>query len=195
MRAYVVTEGPTDVALLEGALPEDLREHVQVMSAGGRNSVSSMAASLLSYRGKPVAAVLDADAVSEDLNARRKAEVEAVMGLTGGGVPRVVLLAVPTIEALLFEAGVVEDALDVELSPVQRELATYDPKRVLTELGAPNGPGLLQRLEPRHWARVRETGLLRRLISFLLAAPNGKVPDGSPAGAGERDLVVGAAAG
>jgi hypothetical protein len=104
MIAFVVVEGQRDVDLLQKILPPDLSRDVSFVAGGGINGVQSMARSLVTTRPWPVAIMIDADSADlEAVRARRDSVAEVVISVAGR-VPVEVIVAIPELEVIFFEA-------------------------------------------------------------------------------------------
>jgi hypothetical protein len=134
MKAYVVTEGAYDAALVPRALTSAGLENVHVAAAGGRSSAVSLARSILRSRRRPVALVMDAD-TTDPTRVREQAQVlsdlvfsDGVSGSTKSASFRV-FLAVPVMESVAQEAA-----------GADRRLGEFEPMRSLISFLRTKGP-------------------------------------------------------
>jgi len=176
-RAYVVTEGKSDVVILERCLPEDIVKRVTFVPGMGSYAAMSMAATLLPVKKLPVALVLDADTENESAILEREDFLRSFLRAAAGDVPFEVFLAVPTIEAILFrDRTLVPQLTHRELSDQEWEQARYDPKQVLA---VASGPLPLRAVmeglsEERTRVLRQQDPLLSRLTDFLTAVIDAK---------------------
>ena len=138
---YVIAEGPTDVELLRLLVLPELVGRVRIYSAGGKSSIPSYARSVLDLRQRLVAVVMDADSTQSEAILSQKREVEELLRMQSLTIPFTVVMAVPSIESVLFAApGLLERVYDKPLSSDLLDRAKQDPKRALYELE--QGPGV-----------------------------------------------------
>jgi hypothetical protein len=129
---HIVVEGNTDKILLERLLADlqhiDIRFHV----AGGKKAAHSLARTLQVQFKEPVALVIDADTYDLEAVNEDQSMYEAYLELTSYGIPFIVILMVPSIEAILFERPkVLETWLGRDLKPEDLVRGEYVPKVVL----------------------------------------------------------------
>lgn len=125
MKAYVVTEGASDAAMVSRALTGAGLEDVHVAAAGGRSSAISLARSILRSRRRPVALVMDAD-TTDPARVREQEQVlsDLVSGSTKSPSFRV-FLAVPVMESAARDAA---------------EAGAFEPMRSLISFLRREGP-------------------------------------------------------
>jgi hypothetical protein len=135
MKAYVLTEGPADVAFLQRVIKGKVREPPEFVPAGGKSAVTSMAQSLIVSRRAPVAIVLDADTLDPELVREQERIYSDRLGAYSRDVPFRFFLAVPEIEHLLFEApGLLGSELGIQVSKQDADEAIIHPRQVLERL-------------------------------------------------------------
>lgn len=171
-RAYIVTEGRSDSDLLRRILPGELSHEVDILEAGGISSVKSMARSLLVTRRKPVAIVVDADSDDRFQAGVRFRDIEEVVEIAAPGVPVKVLVAVPELEAVLFQApGLVARVFGDRATAEVMDLARRSPNQALGRLDEAGGVSahqkILSQLTESDLAVIREAEVIRELIAFL----------------------------
>src|ERR1700683_4415144 len=117
MKAYVLTEGPADVAFLQRIIKGKVKAPLEFVAAGGKSAVTSMAQSLIVSRRAPVAVVLDADTLDPELVSEQERIYSDRRGAYSQGVPFRFFLAVPEMEHLLFEPpGLLGGELGIQIS-------------------------------------------------------------------------------
>lgn len=169
-RAYVVTEGKDDVLILERCLPEDVVKRVTFVPGMGSYAAMSMAATLLPVKKCPLALVLDADTMNESAILERQEFLRSFLRAAAGDIPFEVFLAVPSIEAILFQdRTLVPQLIHRGLSDQEWAQARYDPKQVLAvATQALPLRAVLEGLSEESTRALREGHpLLSRLTSFL----------------------------
>jgi hypothetical protein len=176
MKAYVVTEGPLDVALLGRLLPEDLQQDVLLVQGGGLSSAKSLARSLLVSRRTPVVLVMDADSVVPEVIEERRQSAEEIIGGVAAHVPNKVVVAIPTLEAVFFrDPAILERLLGRPVSEDVRLVARYDPKGGLERLlgttcTLQKREELLAALTPEDLAVLQQSEPIKELMDFLTEA-------------------------
>jgi hypothetical protein len=162
MTVHVMTEGQADARLLLGLLRDFDDAALRVSSVGGRSMAESMAEKVLITTGEPVVLVVDADGTDPDEVAEDKASVESFLRPAAGPVPFEVVLVVPEMEALLFEApSMLKRLFGVADLPRMR---TKRPKAVLRSLdGSPTLADVMAKLGADDWQALRETPTGRRI--------------------------------
>jgi hypothetical protein len=136
MSIVVIVEGQADKVIVETALRSLAgKQSFSVVSAGGRSSAVSLARSYFTLPDSRVALLLDADTV----DSRQVREQQQILtGSLAAVAPRwafSVVLAVPELEACLFEAPeVLMATLGTELTSEMLVEARFTPKAVLTRL-------------------------------------------------------------
>jgi hypothetical protein len=173
MKAYVVVRGTTDVAILRAVLPPDLLDEVDTTPAGERSNLASVARTLLVTRRKPVAVLVNSDSTEEGIVQERFQLTQELVKAAAAGLPVRVILLVPHIEVIFFQAkGVLTRIYGDPLPQEVCLLARYSPREALERLFAQaSGPdslhALLDCLDDRAIAAIQATPPLRELIAFL----------------------------
>jgi len=143
----------------------------------GSYAAMSMAATLLPVRKLPVALVLDADTENKSAIREREDFLRSFLRAAAGDVPFEVFLAVPTIEAILFQdRTLVEQFTHRELSDQEWAQARYDPKQVLA-VATDHRPlrAVIAGLSEERARVLRQRDpLLSRLTDFLKSVIDGK---------------------
>lgn len=108
--AFLITDRPTDVAILERLLPSALSQNIRFYAADGNASAISAAATLLIDRHRPIAIVLDADTENRS-EIQEKIELTNTMLYPASSpeVPFKVFLAAPSIASIL-SSSIADDA-------------------------------------------------------------------------------------
>ena len=173
MIAYVVVEGTTDVAVLRAVVLAELLHSVGLVSTNGRANLASIARSLLVTRRKPVAVLIDTDAVADSIVQERRETTEELLRDVAAGIPTKVILLVPHLEVIFFQApGLIDKVFGNRIPDQVRLLGRMDPKAALAELqSAPGAPRdvnrLLDRLDEADVLALRSTGPIKELVEFL----------------------------
>ena len=71
-RVYVLVEGPSDAAFLRRILPREVLTDAELVPAGGRSAIASLARSLVVRRRTPIAVVIDSDSLKPDVIEERQ---------------------------------------------------------------------------------------------------------------------------
>ena len=164
-----MTEGPFDADVRRRMLPQELLEGVEFVVAGGVSAAKSLARSLLVRRQTPVAIAIDADAVSPEVVQERRQSVEEVVESVAGNVPGKVIVAVPHLEAILYQdPALLENVFGQAIPDSLRTLASTYPGHTLEQLHAqsphiPNREQLLSSLTPFHCADPAAGGTYSRI--------------------------------
>jgi DNA-binding MarR family transcriptional regulator len=176
MRTHILLESLFDMRLVKRLLEHEGRSidlHFKMGSPS--SSLYSSARTLLAVVGEPVALVLDAETTSPSAVSRQRQAVEEVIGSTAKRSPFRLLMAVPSLEALLFTrpALLVRAFGDrADDGGRSQELGRLSPRDAYARLdpGGPEGAGfskLLQALDDEDVAALREESPIRELIAFL----------------------------
>jgi hypothetical protein len=173
MVAYVVVEDRSDVELLRRVLDEELRREVEFFEGGGLDGITSMARTLVSLYRQPIAIVIDAHSSDEEVVRTRRQSLEEVVGSVAGNVPIRVIVAVPELEIIFFEApALLQRLYPGRLSPTVLEMASLSTRRALKMLD-PSADlqsfrqRVLAGLTEEDVAALQETSVLRELTDFL----------------------------
>ncbi len=173
MNAYIVCEGDFDAQLLQVVLPKELLNEVEIVAAGGLSAVKSLARSLLVRRQVPIAIVVDADSVSTDLVQERRNSIEEIVESVAVDTPIKVILAVPTIEIVFFQNGLLlPRLLGFEPSESVLELATSQPRKALEQLFSESRNGhslsqIINQLTDTDIEILRTASVIQEITNFL----------------------------
>jgi hypothetical protein len=172
MSAWIVVEGEADLAVVKTLLPDEIRAVSELIAVGGRSNISSVARTLLVKHKEPVAVVRDSDSLDPSTIREKYTTTEQLMRAVSGGIPFKVILCIPNLEAIFFEAPEILQRIFPKV-----DLASYvmlyktQPKETLAYLftqGA--GPStlthLLGALTDAEVNRLRATVPIRELITF-----------------------------
>lgn len=172
MKIYVVTEGEFDSHILEVLLAHRFDPGQLVfVSAGGKSSASSLTRSLLARRHEPVALVLDADAVDDEVVAEQRSNLSTSLGLVGSPDMWTVLLFKPTLEVVLLrDPEIVQKLFRRQLKPHEEELAHLAPRKILEtlirEAGYKSRERLVTIIDEQIAERLLEAPELAALVTF-----------------------------
>jgi hypothetical protein len=173
MKAYVVVRGDNAAAILRAALARDLLAETEIVAEGPQSTLVSVARTLVVARRKPVALLVDTKTVDEPSIQEKRQTTEELMRWVAAGVPTKVILLVPQLEAVFFQAeGLLPRVFGGPLSGEVRILGRFSPGEALDRLFAqPGGPKnmeeLLASLDEEGREALRATPPLRELIAFL----------------------------
>jgi hypothetical protein len=136
-RVYVLVEGKNDEAMLRRVLSEELLEDVQLVNAGGSDSIPSLARSMLVRRRRPIAVLIDAHSLDPDVIDERQQGTEELIRAANSSIPVKVVTAIPEIEAwLLTTPETVARLVGQSVSQEWLDLGKRDPKHALTSMAA-----------------------------------------------------------
>jgi hypothetical protein len=170
---YILVESKPAEVLLIKLLQEELQAgSVNLQSFKEPSSLYGGARALLVMRHKAVAVVLDADSTYPVAAARRRQSAEEVIGEAAWAAPLRILLAVPTMEALLFRRP---DAVARAYGPVSEsllELGRISPRNALEKLDPDLARHkasfkIIQELDTADIAALRNEPPVRELLEFL----------------------------
>ena len=173
MKAYVVVEGPSDASILQTVIPRELLREIILTPGGGRSNIASIARTLLVSRRRPVAVFGDADTIDERLFHERIRSIKELLESVAAGLPTKVILVVPEIEILFFQAPRVLPRLFGDPLPEEvRQMAITQPKKALDCLfKLSRGPNsiadLLHSFDHEELGSLRATPAVKELIEFL----------------------------
>jgi hypothetical protein len=174
MRRYLVTEAPTDVALLEVCLKPERAEHpLSFYAPESKSEAESVARSFLAVRHEPVVLVLNTNTNHPGSIEEQRDYFEGM--LARGGPPEMwrVCLAIPEIESCFFDdLDFVERLFQTKLSEGDRVRAEFQPRAMLEKLfltqNVPYTPeGIAQFLGDKDLSPIRESRLVREVREAL----------------------------
>jgi hypothetical protein len=135
MTACVVTEGQFDSELIKSLLKARKLKHARVFTASGSSSAQALARSLVGVKQLPVALILDADEHDPSRVEERRRYLENMLGTTAPRTEWELILLVPEMEMVFFQIPGMLEVLGLpNPTPVERERAKHQPKKVLDEL-------------------------------------------------------------
>jgi hypothetical protein len=189
MKIHVLLESLLNMRLVKRLLEQEGRSidlNFKVRSPS--SSLYSSARTLLAVVGEPVALVLDAETTSPSAVSKQRQTVEEVIGPTAKISPFRLLMAVPSLESLLFtRPALLARAFGDRANDGGRaqELGRLSPPEAYKRLdpGSPEGAGfakLLQALDDDDVAALREESPIRELIDFLAEVGQPAAPLPSP---------------
>jgi hypothetical protein len=130
-------EGPSDAEFLRRILAKELIQDAEIVVAGGRRGIPSLARSVLVTRRRPIAVVIDADSNDAEMIQEQRDDMEDLIRAADSSVPVKVIAAVPAIEAWLFAApGAIARVAGGPLSAEIVNLSKTDPKGALEHLSS-----------------------------------------------------------
>jgi hypothetical protein len=173
MKAYVVVEVEAEVPIVRAVLPPDLLDEVFVLPAGEGSNITSVARTILAARRKPVAVLVNTRTLDESLIQERVQMIQYLLRMAAAGVPTKLILFIPHIETLFFQArGLLTKVFGDPLPEDVRLVAPYSPRDALDRLfararGPKNLRALVDSLDEAGRDALRATPPIRELITFL----------------------------
>lgn len=171
---YVIVEGPREIRFLSRLLPNPMVEQVTFVNGRGSYGAESLARSVAATKSVPVVLLMDADTTDSTLIAQRRQDVNYLIRQTSSGSPFQLLLAVPTIETVLFaDRALLEGLIDRQLTDLEWHLGQQQPRDLL-ETVTGNGTifidRLLERLSEEQVGVLRQHPLIQALMGAVEAA-------------------------
>lgn len=171
----IVVEGKTDELILKAILPADVSKNAQFVVGSGRYSAQSLARTILAYERQPVALVLDADTTDESSVKEQLAYVRKALGEVAFDLPYEAFLAVPTIEAVIFESkSLLEKLVQRSVSQEEWDYAKTMPRKVLGKIGTGDYrlrlSKMLRHLDEATIKELQQHPLINQLCTFLCSA-------------------------
>lgn len=132
IRAYVITEGQSDVDILRKLIPDELVKDTEFIAASSQYNAQSLATTILAVKTKPVALLLNANTDNETLVQEKSNLLYQLLRQSSPGIPFQVFIAVPELEAIFFQdKHLIERLIKHSLSNVEWQLAKSHPKGFL----------------------------------------------------------------
>jgi hypothetical protein len=173
VKAYIVSEGPFGAQFLHAILPHDLLRGVEFVPCKGTYDATTMASSLLAARRTPVALVVDSDTTDSESIQERRITLRDLLMTAAAGIPFAAILAVPEIEAVLFQDPALLRNLFGDGIPERTTwIARYEPRTALEELFQRSSltkdrSRLLNALDAVPLDALRQAEPIRELSNFL----------------------------
>lgn len=145
---------------------------VELRCAYPSSSLYSSARTILMIRNEPVAVVLDANSTEPEMESRAHDAAEEVIGWSGESPPLRILVAVPSVESLLFKRpDAVRRAFD-EVSETLVEIGLVSPGDALRRLSKTQdryqaSHAIISRLDQNDVNALRTESPVRELLEFL----------------------------
>ena len=98
---YLVTESAVNAEVLKRLLPVEVAQNTEFVAAKGKYSARSLAGTILSEKMRPVVLVVDADTEDATTIQEQTSTVASLLYPASPGVAFEVVLAVPTVTAIL----------------------------------------------------------------------------------------------
>ena len=173
MKVWIVVEGTSDAAVVRALLPTKLRAAYPLVPVGERSNISSFAQTLLVKHKEPLAVMVDTDSLDPGVIYERYVTISQLLAAVAGGTPFKVVLCIPVIEVIFFNAPDILERLfpNVDLNSYVM-FYKKQPKEVLDFLfehggGPKNLAELLDNLTENDAERLRAIGPIRELIMFI----------------------------
>jgi hypothetical protein len=176
MASYVVSESEPDQRILSAVVKRLLPgQNVVVADGDGKSNGISLARSLLVARRQPVAFAVGAHTQDPDLLREQQQSIDMLLNLVADPSSWAAILFVPELERCFFrDPGFSARLFGGPLSDRQRDLAEYDPRRVLRELAGerwgtedPDHAVLLEHLAGHDLAPLADDPGIATLVRFL----------------------------
>jgi hypothetical protein len=173
-RAYVITEKKTDRDILKSVLPQSTISNVEFVSGSGSYAAQSLARTILSVRGRPVALVLDADTIDDQIIQEKRTFLHQMLHVSKDTVAFEVFIAVPYIESiLLYDKNVFDHIIGYTSSEAEWKLAQAQTRTFLAEHFSEHESAvhaILTKLTQDDIETIRRHPLLQQLDDFLRKA-------------------------
>ncbi len=146
MLAYVVTEGRSDVEILQKLLPNNFVRDIQFVVGSGKYSAQAIAGTILAVKLLPVALVIDAETEDELVIREHSELLHQLLRQASPGIPFKVFTAIPEIEVLFFQnQSLLENIINQKLTGIQWQNAKRHPKEFLRKVLGEE-PSFIQRI-------------------------------------------------
>jgi hypothetical protein len=153
------------VEFLKEMVPE---QEIRVIDGGGRSNTRSLARTILLDYQEPTVLIVNANTVNKDQLAEQTRELEMVLDMAADPGLWTVALFEPTLERCFFRnISFIEDLIGRRLTDVEKALAEYDPRRILTQLEPDYTQTLPLKWRGRSLAPLKEDPALARVCEFL----------------------------
>ncbi len=179
----VVTEGETDLLILQALLEISHRNRpVEFMAAGGWSGADSLARSILVRGESDVALVVDADSTDLDRIEARRQFLQMSLGSVASHSEWRVFVMVPETEGLLFiDQHVLENLIGHNVIGNILDRGRLKPKKMLQELTGRElslefYQDLLPRLRSMDLSRIRNQSPLAELAAFVNGVTKSRKP-------------------
>jgi hypothetical protein len=134
-QAYIVTECPSDAAILKKVLPKQVLHNIKFVDGESPYGAESIANTLLAAKRLPVVLVINAKTNDELMIRERISELSYLLRLASAGTPFKILVAVPELEVVFFqERKLLEELISKKLTDLEWQFAQHHPKELLENL-------------------------------------------------------------
>jgi len=168
--AYLIVEGPFDKYLLEKVLDEEVLEAVEIVVGGGKQPAMTIAQSLLATGERPTALLVDTDTTASSEVREQEEYLQATLAEASLRQNTKVFLAVPEIEAILFESlDLINELTGQEWNESNLYLAKSAPKESLFKYIEGRRLKLIldEHLTADYIQDIRRNSLVQELQDFL----------------------------
>lgn len=180
MRVKIITEGKTDEVILSRILSAVLDpSRFEVVSAGGRSAAISSARSFLATSDLRAALVVDADTTDRRRVRSDGLVLKDLLSFAGSESRFLVLQAVPSVEACLFEdPDRAETLFQRRMSGEERTRARFEPRKIMAEIlgatedGTVDPSALEEFLQGRDLKPLAGGSLISELRRFISQEPS-----------------------
>ncbi|NET58302.1 MAG: hypothetical protein F6K47_19740 [Symploca sp. SIO2E6] len=176
---YLVTEGKSDVDILQKLLPERYLRNTQLVVGGSKYSAQSLAGTILAVKSLPVALVIDADTEDESAIQEKSELVHQLLYQASPGIPFKVFTAVPELEAVFcYQQSVLDMIMETSTDELTWQVAKQHPKAFLSKnLGQESVfiEKILSNLDDQMIQVLQQYPLIQELTEFLDSVASSEV--------------------
>ncbi|SRR6266568_5264757 len=173
MKATIVVEGKSDLAIIRALLPPDLLAACQFKASEGRSTLVSVARTHLIKHHAPTAVMLDTDTLDPTVIRETIQMTRHLIGTVAGKTAFDIIYCIPHLEAVFFEAPVDLQRIFPKFKSVYiLQFAKTQPKGqldlLLKEGGGPRKLSeFLDQLTSEDAAKLRLTYPIEHLMTFI----------------------------
>jgi hypothetical protein len=169
--AYIITEGKTEIKILQRLLPQHLLQDTKFVEGVGAYGARSLASSLIATRSTPVALVIDATTEDKDQIAEKYDLINDLLGQAFHGISFLVRLATPEIEVILLQdKSLIEKIANRSFTDLEWQFAQIQPKKFLAGVFGKDTPvidTILSNISDDDIKILQQHPLIQDLINFL----------------------------
>ncbi len=173
---HIIVSSNTVAMLLGQVFSEEQNAGlVEVRTSYPLSSLYGTAKTLLGVRNEPVAIILDANTTDSSVANDLRESAAEVIGDAAGAAPLKILIAVPAVEALLFEQSDAVKRAFPHASDTLIEIGKFSPATALSRLD-PSGTGssapatvsVLKELNAEDIRAIRSMSPVQELLAFMV---------------------------
>lgn len=172
MLHIIVNSNMVAMLLLKVLGDEQRNGVIELRASAPLSSLYGSAKTFLGVKNEPVAILLDANSTDAQVVDRLRESAAEVIGDTAGAAPLKILVAVPAVEALLFERSDAVKRAFPHASETLIEIGKLNPATALSRLD-PSGSAafatvpVLKELNEEDIAAIRSMSPVKDLLAFL----------------------------